>query len=644
MYHYFIWVRSNRYHGLTPLTYSSDKKIRSGSVVQIELQKQLVLGVVTGPAPNPKFNTKPIVRLFDLPSIPKPLIGLANWLLEYYPSPIGILTQILLPASLSDKAIALEIPEKLPSPDASKLPKMTTQQRSAFNNMKNHDSYILHGTTGSGKTRVYIELALQAIANKGSAIILTPEISLTSQLADSFQAVFGDRVVIVHSNLSPGQRSKVWLRCLKSSEPLIVIGPRSALFMPLQNIGLIVLDEAHESAYKQEQAPGYQTARVAGYLSRLTRARLVLGSATPSISDYHLAKQKNKPIITLDELAQASLHDKNVTVVDRKDYSKFTRSNIIGNELIKAIEIALNNGEQTLLYLNRRGSARIILCEQCGWQATCPHCDIPLTYHGDKHQLRCHSCSYSNHAPSSCKECGHHEIIYKSAGTKTVVSEAQRLFPNARVARFDTDNTASESFERNYKSVKNGDVDIIIGTQMLAKGLDLPKLSTLGVILADSSLYMPDFTAEERTFQLINQVLGRVGRGHLAGRAIIQTYHPDHAVIKDAINSDYHNFYQREITAREKFLFPPFCFILKISFRRATTKSAEQSAIACKNIINDSKLGVNVEGPAPCFYEKVSGKFQWQLVVKAKQRSDLLKIIKILPKNCSYDIDPLDIL
>lgn len=644
MNYYFIWVRSNRYHGQTPLTYSSDVKLRAGSVVQIELQKQLVLGVVSGPAPNPKFNTKPVVRVFDLPLLPKPLLSLAGWLIEYYPAPLGIVTQSMLPATLTDKSVELEIPKNLPKADVSSLPKLTKQQKMALDSMKNQDTYILHGTTGSGKTRIYIELALKALSKNSSSIILTPEISLTSQLAGNFKAVFGERVVIVHSNLSPAERSKIWLRCLKSSEPLIVIGPRSALFMPLENIGLIVLDESHEAAYKQDQAPQYQTGRVAAYLSRLTRAHLILGSATPSIADYHLAKEKNKPIIELNQLAQVSLHDKNVSVVDKKDYSKFSKSNIISNELIKAIELALNSGEQALLYLNRRGSARIILCEQCGWQATCPHCDIPLTYHGDKHLLRCHSCTFSDHAPSSCKECGHHEIIYKSAGTKSVVAEAERLFPNARIARFDTDNTASESFERNYQAVKNGEVDIIIGTQMLAKGLDLPKLSTLGVILADSSLYMPDYTAEERTFQLINQVLGRVGRGHLAGRAIIQTYHPDHAIIKDAIDGNYQDFYKREVKARQQFMFPPFCFLMKVSFRRASIKSAEQAALMAKQIISDSRLEVTVEGPAPCFYEKMLGKYQWQLIIKAKKRSDLLNIVKILPKNCSYNIDPLDIL
>jgi len=645
MYYYFIWVRSNRYHGLTPLTYSHDKKIRAGSVVEIELQKQLVMGVVSGPAPNPKFNTKPINKVYDLPLIHKALINLADWILQYYPAPIGIITQSLLPASLSSKALSdNDMAKEHPLPDVTKLPPLTTEQKSAIQKMTSRDSYILHGKTGSGKTRVYIELALKTISKGSSVIILTPEISLTSQLADNLKQVFGDRVLVMHSNITPANRQRLWLQCLKSEEPLIVVGARSALFAPLKKVGLIVLDESHESAYKQEQAPQYQTARVAAYLSKLSHASLILGSATPSVAEYYLAVQRQKPIIELTKLAQKNPHQVDIKVVDKRDFSLFSKSSLLSKQLLDAMEVAFANGEQTLLYLNRRGTARIIICQSCGWQASCPHCDIPLAYHSDKHHLRCHSCVYETNAPSSCPECGAPEIIYKTAGTKAVVNEVERLFPHARVARYDTDNSAAESFARNYKAVRNGEIDILVGTQMLAKGLDLPNLSTLGVILADSSLYMPDFTAEERTFQLINQVLGRIGRGHGHGLAVIQTYHPDHPVLIDAINSDYHKFYNREIEARQKYLFPPFCYILKVTFRRATGKSAEMAANQAKEQIIQSKVIVRVEGPAPCFYEKVANKHQWQLIIKAKDRSNLLKIIKILPKNCSYDIDPLDIL
>lgn len=645
MNYYLVWVRSSRYHGNTPLTYSYDGRLSSGSVVQVELQNQLVMGVVSSVADKPKFKTKPIAKVLNLPPLPKHLLRLSSWLQQYYPAPIGIVSQSLLPASISPKNIENYSETDLKKPDLSQLPQLTSQQKIALKAMSTRDSYLLHGTTGSGKTRIYIEMASRSIMSGKSAIILTPEISLTSQLANNFKQVFGERVVVIHSNLSPGDRQKVWIKCLKSTGPLVVIGPRSALFMPVSDIGLIVMDESHEAAYKQEQAPQYQTGRVAAYLAQITHSSLVLGSATPAVADYYLALQKSKPIIVLDKLAQSSINEvTKVSVVDRKDYSLFSRSSILSTELIKAVEKALNNGQQALLYLNRRGTARMIMCQECGWQATCPHCDVPLTYHGDNHNLRCHSCSFNSKVPGNCPNCGHHEIIYKTAGTKAVVTEVEKLFPNARVARFDTDNTAGESFERNYEKVKNGEVDILIGTQLLAKGLDLPQLSTLGVILADSSLYMPDYTAEERTFQLLNQVLGRVGRGHLAGHAIIQTYHPDHPVILDAINSNYQAFYEREIVERKQYLFPPFCFIMKITFRRATVKSAEEAAINLKNLIKNEGFSVNVEGPAPCFYERFANKFQWQLIVKAKARSELLKIVDILPANLSYDIDPLDIL
>jgi primosomal protein N' (replication factor Y) len=490
-----------------------------------------------------------------------------------------------------------------------------------------------------------MELTAQAVKAGKSAIVLTPEISLTTQLAGRFRGVFGDRVIVMHSQLTPAERQRVWLACLRSKQPLVVIGPRSALFAPLAELGLTILDEAHEAAYKQEQAPQYQTGRVAAYLARLSRATLVLGSATPSLSDYYLAKQKAKPIIKLARLAQPGEHPPTeVTIVNRKEHDLFNRSSYLSQPLISAIEGALGRGEQSLLYLNRRGTARLVLCENCGWQADCPHCDLPLTYHGDHHKLRCHSCDYSAPAPSSCPECGHAEIIFKTAGTKAIVDDVQRLFPQARIMRFDTDNTKAERFEQLYEQIHDGQVDILVGTQLLAKGLDLPRLAVLGVLLADTSLYLPDFSAQERTFQLISQVLGRIGRGHLPGRAVIQTYHPDHPVLKAAIDANYEGFYATEMNAREQFLFPPFCYLLKLTVRRASAKAAEAAAQQLKSHILSVKPHVIVEGPAPSFYEKLQNKYQWQLVVKAKNRNELLKIINNLPSGASYDLDPMDLL
>jgi primosomal protein N' (replication factor Y) len=645
MYYYFVWVRSNRYHGKEALTYSSQEQLVQGRIVQVELQKELVLGVVSGSTTKPRFQTKMIVHNFNLLPLPPHLLRLAIWLQNYYPAPLGIIAQQLLPAQLSEKHLENSEAQELGAPDLSALPPLTAEQSRALETMQERNSYIVHGTTGSGKTRIYIELAARSISNGKSAIILTPEISLITQLANSFRQIFGNRVIVMHSQQTPLERQKAWLACLQSPEPVVMIGPRSALFSPVHKLGLIVLDEAHEGAYKQEQAPQYQTGRVAAYLASLTRASLVLGSATPAVSDYYLAEQKKKPIITLTKLAPKGPHTAaEVIVVDRKDHSLFNRSPFLSQELITSIEHALSRGEQSLLYLNRRGTARLVLCENCGWQALCPHCDVPLTYHGDQHQLRCHSCSYHQSSPTSCPACGHPSVLFKTAGTKAIVEEVERLFPQARIARFDTDNAKSERFEQHYEAVKAGSLDIIVGTQLLAKGLDLPKLSTLGILLADTSLYLPDFSAQERTFQLINQVLGRVGRGHIAGKAIIQTYHPDHPILIDAIQGNYRQFYERELNERGQFLFPPFCYLLKVTIRRASLKSAESAAQNLKDDIEASDARVRVEGPAPAFYERFQKKYQWQLVIKSVQRSELLKIITRLPANCSYDIDPLDLL
>ena len=667
MYYYFVWVRSNRYHGSDPLTYSSEQKLTTGSVVRVELQRQVVMGVVSGVTTEPRFKTKPITEIVDIPPIPAPLLKTAQWLQAYYPAPLGIITQQLIPASLTEKRVKDAPTPLFDVPNLEGLPKLTPEQTEALEAMTERDTYLLHGVTGSGKTRLYIELSARAVADGKSAIVLTPEISLTSQLASNFEKVFGNRVIVIHSQQTPAEREAAWLGSLRAAEPVVVIGPRSALFSPVQKLGLIILDEAHESAYKQEQSPQYQTVRVASYLAGVTRSSLVLGSATPSVSDYYLAEQKKKPIIKLTELAHtshiegterslkpsvdsdrslASARDDRVEVeiIDRKEFSLFSKSPMLSQPLLDAIKGALSRGEQTLLYLNRRGTARMVMCEHCGWQATCPHCDLPLTYHGDSHQLRCHSCSYHTGSPGSCPACKHPTIMFKTAGTKAVAEEVERLFPQAKVARFDTDNTKAERFEQHYQDIRDGKVDILVGTQLLAKGLDLPKLSTLGVILADTSLYMPDFSAQERTFQLINQVLGRIGRGHVAGKAIIQTYHPEHPALKSAIESDYQTFYKTELASRQQFLFPPFCYLLKVSVRRASLKATEAAAEKLKEDIQHRRYKVRVEGPAPSFYERFQNKYQWQLVIKATERSELLKVIASLPANCSYDIDPLDLL
>lgn len=640
MFYYEVWVRSNRYHGNEALTYQFDTSLSVGQLVQVPMQRETVTGFITARVAKPRFTTKPIASVIDLPPLPAPLIKLGTWLHGYYPAPLGMVAQQLTPTIT--KVLPVEQVIELPALATNTLPPLTTEQAAAAKQITKPDTYLLHGKTGSGKTRLYVELAVRTINDGGSVIVLTPEISLTSQLSERFRHVFGERVIVLHSQLTPVERRSAWQRIITATRPLVVIGPRSALFSPLTNIGLIVLDESHEPAYKQEQAPHYQAGRVAAKLRELHDAILVLGSATPSLGDYYLAEQRNKPIIRMNDLAIAEEQPIKTTVVDLKDHSLFPRSNYLSQPLSEAIHAALTNGEQTLLYLNRRGTARVIICETCGWQAMCPHCDVPLTYHGDAHELRCHVCNFRMSPPSSCPDCQKPTIVYKTIGTKAVVDEVRRLFPQARVQRFDTDNTKAERFEQHYEAVSRGDVDILVGTQLLAKGLDLPRLSVLGVLMADTSLQMPDFTASERTYQLLSQVIGRIGRGHRAGHAFIQTYQPDSPVLQDAITANWESFYKRELTERQQFKFPPLYYLLKLSVRRASAAAAAKAAKALAEKITADN--VIVEGPAPSLHEKVAGKYQYQLVIKSTQRSALLAIIKQLPANWSYDIDPADLL
>lgn len=642
MFYYLVWVRSNRYHGSKPLTYSSATKLSLGNIIRVELQKLTVLGFVVEEVSKPKFKTKPIKYIYDLPPLPGNLIELASWLIKYYPAPLGIISQQFLPANIPLKFNRQTF--KAIKPLTSVLPSLNDDQTKAIKAMAKQDTYILHGRTGTGKTRIYIEEAIKTLDKGKSVIILSPEIGLSSQLFDNFHEVFKNQVITIHSKQAPKERQQAWLTCLTAKIPLVVIGPRSALFSPLKDVGLIVVDEEHDSAYKQDQLPRYQTVRVASALAQLAKAKLILGSATPLISDYFLAIAKSRPIVELTKLAKGPSTKATVKIIDLKNRDNFINSTTLSDPLIESIKTSLESGEQSLIFLNRRGTSRLILCDNCGWEALCPNCNLPLVYHGDLHHLRCHSCGYIELSiPSICPICDSDSILYTTMGTKAVVDEVKKFFPTATIHRFDTDNSKSTSLGQLYKSIIRGDIDILIGTQQLAKGFDLPKLSTVGILQADTSLYIPDFSSEERSFELITQVLGRISRGHVSGRAVIQTYNPNSNLLKTAIEQDYKAFYSKEILNREKFKFPPYYSLLKITCLRKSAKSAEQSCQKLKTLISQN-FGVQVEGPAPAFHEQHRGKYQWQLVVKSTNRTSLIAIIDQLPSGWTYDLDPSNLL
>lgn len=643
MNYYEVWVRSDKYRGKEALTYAYNSVLAEGSIVTVPLRNQPVLGTVTRKVPKPTFAVKPVSTVHDLPTLPKTSLELAKWIQQFYASPVGVVMGQFLPGELHEiyKEKISHIGNSLP---ASRSIELTADQEKALAAIAEPNTYLLHGRTGSGKTQIYLELARRSIIAGMSVLLLSPEIGLTSQIAAEFRATFGDRVVVLHSQLTAKQREMVWLTILTTDRPLVIIGPRSALFSPIRNLGVIIVDEAHEQAYKQEQPPYYHASRVASQLRQLHNAVLVLGSATPSVTDYYTAVSRSKLIIRMKDLAKKTEHIRHIDIVDLKDREQFTRSPHLSKTLLSSINRSLEHGEQTLLYLNRRGTARVTLCNVCGWQALCPNCDLPLAYHGDIFRLQCHICGYQTNPPHACPECGNQSISLKSFGTKAIVDEVAKLFPEARILRLDTDTAKADRLEQQYDRIISGEVDILVGTQMLAKGLDLPRLSTLGVVLADSSLYLPDYTAQERTYQLLTQVIGRIGRGHVESRAVVQTYYPDSELLRAALDDDWEKFYEQEIHERRAYAYPPFRYLLKISCRRASSDSAERATKAFAKKLEELGLAIEVDGPAPAFHEKVGGEYQWQLVIKAAKRSDLLIALKILPNGWSYDLDPADLL
>ena len=653
MRYYEIYVADKSYRSVAPLTYQHPDNLVPGTLVLAPLKRQRVQAVVVRQVAKPSFATKSLVLPALTAALPIQLTKLAVWMTTYYPSGIGVTLQQFLPQKFYPDPTTDGNDRRTALPSNSGWPPLTDEQRQALGAISQPNTYLLHGETGSGKTRIYMELARRCLDSGRSAIILTPEIGLTPQLQQSFAEAFGaGRVNLTHSHMTAKQRGLLWSKMLHQSEPQIVLGPRSALFSPLHKLGLIVIDESHESSYKQEQAPHYHTSTVAAKLAGLHQAILVLGSATPTVTDYFLAEAKARPIIRLRHTAQAS-SPVTTAVIDLTKRQHFNRQPHLSDELIAAINGSLQRHEQSLVFLNRRGTARLIVCQRCGWQAHCPHCDLPLTYHGDSHRSHCHTCGYNTPTLTNCPNCGSNDIIFKSVGTKAIASELATVFPGARLMRFDTDNTKEERLELHFDDIKRGQVDILVGTQLIAKGLDLPLLSTVGVVVADTSLYLPDYSASERTYQLLRQVIGRVGRGHRPANVVIQTYDPNSAVIKavasgTSANADldkiWHDYYGSELAERRAFLFPPYVYTLKIWCRRATAAGAQTTAQKAVEALRASGLRITVDGPMPAFHEKAAGKFQWQAIVKARDRQQLLAAISLLPANWSFDIDPNNLL
>lgn len=631
--------------GSVSFTYSYAEHLEPGQIVMIEVGKKHLAGIVLSKVKAPSYATKPINEVVEKTPVPTELLHLANWLSDYYGTHLALTFQTLLPRGINKNRRKREVQVRTHLRERTNIV-FTPDQTSALKTIDESSSgtVLLHGVTGSGKTAVYIEAATRALASGKSVILLVPEISLTPQIVDEFSNHFDD-VILTHSRQTEAERHHAWRDALESTEPRVAIGPRSALFMPLKNIGLIIIDEAHEPSFKQEQSPRYSALRAASVLAKEHGAKLILGSATPSISDYYIAKESKRPIIEMQSTARKSSPPK-IDLVDMTKREGFTRHRFLSDKLLDELEKTFASGHQALIFHNRRGSASVTLCENCGWQAACSRCFVPMTLHADHHEMRCHICGLTEKIRTDCPVCGTVGIVHKGIGTKLIESELARIFPHASIARFDGDSSDDQTIETRYKDLYDGTINLIIGTQVVAKGLDLPLLRAVGVIQADSGLNLPDFGSSERTFQLLAQVVGRVGRSDHATSVVVQSFKPTHPAIVDGLAQNYSNFYENTINERKRTHFPPFVFLLKLTCIYKTEAAAVRNAKdLAQKLKRELPPSVEVLGPAPAFYERQRDTYRWQLTLKSTKRADLVDALQhVPPTHWQFEIDPTNLL
>jgi len=508
--------------------------------------------------------------------------------------------------------------------------------------------FLLHGITASGKTEVYLRALEEARKTGRRGIVLVPEISLTPQTIARFASRFPGRVAVLHSRLSAGEQYDEWHR-IRAGESDVVIGSRSAIFAPQPDLGLIIIDEEHEWSYKQQdKAPPYHSREVARKLADLCGATLILGSATPDVETYHRTQSGGDHLLSLPErvVPRAASPLPEVTVIDQRDELKNGNQSIFSRALKQGINEALARREQVILFLNRRGGASYVQCRECGFVFRCRRCDVSLTQHRDTAQLVCHQCQYRQPLPAGCPRCQGRRLDFRGTGTQKLEETTRAAFPSARILRWDSDTTTNKDAHRQISArFRSHQADILIGTQMIAKGLDLPLVTLVGVINADSGLYLPDFRAGERTFQLLCQVSGRAGRGTHPGRVIIQTFSPEHYAVRTAAAQDYELFYEKEIAYRRLLHNPPFSGLTRLIFSHSNSDFCRQEAMRIKRVLHGeiSARGsgaITVIGPAPAFIARLRGRYRWQLILRGERPQELLDKID-LPRGWTVNIDPL---
>ncbi|MCE5314628.1 MAG: primosomal protein N' [Armatimonadota bacterium] len=538
--------------------------------------------------------------------------------------------------------------------------KLSVEQQAAVSeitraiNSGKFDPFLLFGVTASGKTEVYLRCIERALELGRTSLVLLPEIALTTQVMNIFKSRFGDLVAMLHSALSAGERFDEWVR-IESGEARVVLGARSAVFAPLENVGLVIVDEEHESSYKQDTPPRYNGRDVAIERARRAGAALVLGSATPSIESFTLANDKRYRMITMSSRIE-NRPMPTVHIADlREEYSK-GKLTIFSTRLEEAIKDRLSRGEQVILFQNRRAYSTFLLCRDCGYVERCPNCAVSLKFHSAAKKLSCHHCDYEMPAPDKCPKCDSIKIGRFGIGTERVEEEVKKAFPTARVLRMDRDTTSRKGSHGSILATfRSGEADILVGTQMIAKGLDFPNVTLVGIISADTSLNLPDFRASERTFQLVSQVAGRSGRGVRPGEVVIQTFDPEQYAIKCAVTHDYPAFYEIELENRRELDYPPFGSLVNILSRDQDDREAknrlERLLAELKSARMAERMGVEIKGPIPAVLSKLRGEYRWHIVLRSLDRSKMLDLLRMtfdrnptLRRQIMVDVDPISML
>jgi len=653
-----------------PFTYSIPESLKEGvemgSIVEVSFGNKIVTGYVVGFSDKCDIpNIKPINRMVDKElRVDAQILELTKWISEYYYSSWGEAISAAVPSALKKSVSGRKKRKEKPGVEendfefidgSDKHLSPNPEQQQALDSIINsidsraHRVFLLHGVTGSGKTEVYLQSIAAALKLGLSSIILVPEISLTPQTVARFKARFGDKIAVLHSRLLGSKKVSEWHR-IASGEARIVIGARSAIFAPVKNLGLIVVDEEHETSYKQEDVPRYNARDAAIKRAELAGAVAILGSATPSLESFYAAKNKRFTLIELPERVDSRLLPA-VDIVDmREEMTRAKKVPIFSQKLKEWIEKDIAERKQVILFLNRRGFSTFINCRRCGYVIKCKRCSVSLTYHFDKKKLTCHHCNFNMEPPEICPECNASYLKYWGLGTEKVESEAHRLFPSADIARMDTDATHKRgTHDRVLSKFKDGHIDILIGTQMIAKGLDFPKVTLVGVISADTALNLPDFRSSERTFNLLTQVAGRAGRSDLGGRVIIQSYAPQHYSIQAAKNHDYNTFYDKEISLRKELYLPPFCHMVTLTLRGRKEEKvfkASEGLMASLEKGNKAK-NIQILGPAPSPISRMKGMYRWGIFLRSENAGNITSMLKkALKENktsgiiITVDVDP----